>query len=69
MVAKEGAEGELNAKLFPNKANLRGQTVKSLASPSNEQRKPWKNSSLENGPNRAAFALPRSAKKRNGKQK
>ena len=39
VVAREGAEGDLKAKLFPNIAITRGQTVNPSAFPSNEQRK------------------------------
>ena len=48
-VAGEGAPGKQKPKLFPIISYIRGQTLKPSASPSNEQRKPGSNQSLENG--------------------
>ena len=48
-VAKEGAPGKQNPKLFPLYSYVWSQTLKPSASPSDEQRKPGSNQSLENG--------------------
>ena len=48
-VAGEGAPGKQKQKIFPIISYIRGQTLKPSASPSNEQRKPGGNQSLENG--------------------
>ena len=48
-MAGEGAPGKQKPKLFPRICYVRGQTLKPSASPSNEQRNPGSNQSLENG--------------------
>ena len=48
-VAGKGAPGKQKQQVYPIISYIRGQTLKPLASPSNEQRKPGSNQSLENG--------------------